>query len=164
MTDIHFIVFPLLKTERLKLRKLLIDDIPSLVKYANNKKISDQIINIPHSYGEPDATYRIAYVNQGFLNKSRFVFAIADILSNDFIGEISLNLQSNSAQSEIGYWIAEPFWNKGFATEAIKEVIKFGFEKLKLTSILLKLSWSIWYLRSSRCAASNSRRPVYNEE
>ena len=38
-------VFPELITGRLKLRKISIEDIPSLVKYANNKKIADKILN-----------------------------------------------------------------------------------------------------------------------
>ena len=43
-------VFPELHTPRLKLRKIQIEDIDALVKYANNKKISDHVVNIPYPY------------------------------------------------------------------------------------------------------------------
>ncbi len=62
--------FPELNTKRLKLRKIQVEDIPSLVKYANNKKISDHILNIPYPYQEPDAVFRISYIVQGFKNKA----------------------------------------------------------------------------------------------
>lgn len=43
-------MFPELITDRLRLRKIQISDVASLLKYANNKNISDQIFNIPFPY------------------------------------------------------------------------------------------------------------------
>jgi len=40
--------------------------------------------------------------------------------------------------AEIGYWVAPEFWNKGYCTEALKEVIRFGFEELKLHKIVAR--------------------------
>lgn len=68
--------FPILFTSRLCLRKIEVEDISSLVKYANNRKISDYIINIPYPYQEPDAAFRISYVVQGFKKKARFVLLL----------------------------------------------------------------------------------------
>lgn len=120
--------FPQLYTPRLLLRKLRVDDVPSLVKYANNRKISDNIINIPYPYEEPNAVFRISYVHQGFKNKTRYVFAIILKDIEELIGEISLHLGNDGKMAELGYWVAEPFWNKGIATEAISAVLKFGFQ------------------------------------
>lgn len=127
--------FPELYTPRLKLRKIGPDDIPLLVLYANNKKISDYVLNIPHPYTEPDAVFRISYVVQGFRNKSRYVFAIELKERNEFIGEIGLHLDNDGKLAQLGYWIGEPFWNKGFATEAVRAVLKFGYEKIGLEKI-----------------------------
>ena len=127
--------FPELNTARLKLRQLQIEDIECLVKYANNKKIADHIINIPHPYQEPDAVFRISYVVQGFKNKTRFVFAVILKETGELIGEISLHLLPNKTSAELGYWVGEPFWNRGIATEAIKAVLSFGFEKLALQAV-----------------------------
>jgi len=124
--------FPEINTKRLKLRKIQIEDIPSLVKYANNKKISDHVLNIPYPYQEPDAVFRISYVVQGFKNKARYVFAITLKESSEFIGEVSLHLDKDKPIAQLGYWLGEPFWNKGIGTEAVEAVVKFGFEKLKL--------------------------------
>lgn len=124
--------FPELRTDRLKLRRIQVEDIPYLLKYASNKKISDYILNSPYPYQEPDAVFRISYVLQGFKNKLRYVFAIT--LNNEFIGEISLHLD-NSKVAQLGYWVAEPFWNKGIATETTAAILKFGFEELQLDKI-----------------------------
>jgi RimJ/RimL family protein N-acetyltransferase len=128
-------IFPELNTNRLKLRRIQAEDIPSLVKYANNKKIADNVLNIPHPYQEPDAVFRISYVVQGFKNKARYVFAVILKEREELIGEASLHLDNTNNIAELGYWVGEPFWNKGIATEAVKAVLKFGFEKLGLTII-----------------------------
>jgi len=128
-------VFPELNTERLKLRKISIDDIPSLIKYANNKKIADNILNIPYPYQEPDAVFRISYVHQGFKNKSRYVFAIIFKESDELIGEISLHVDSSGNKAQLAYWIGEPFWGKGIGTEATEATLKFGLQKLDLDMV-----------------------------
>jgi RimJ/RimL family protein N-acetyltransferase len=128
-------VFPELYTKRLRLRKISIEDIPSLVKYANNKRIADKVLNIPYPYQEPDAVFRISYVHQGFKNKTRYVFAIIYTESKELIGEISLHLDNFRNIAQLAYWVGEPFWNKGIATEASGAMLTFGFEKLHLEMI-----------------------------
>ena len=128
-------VFPELNTIKLKLRKISIVDIPSLLKYGNNKKIADNVLNIPHPYGEPDAVFRISYVYQGFKNKTRYVFAVIFKETEELIGEISLHLDNSGNIAQLAYWMGEPFWNKGLATEATEAIIKFGFENLNLDTI-----------------------------
>lgn len=131
--------FPELNTNRLTLRKISIEDIPSLVKYGNNKKIAHNILNIPYPYQEPDAVFRISYVFQGFKNKTRYVFAVILKQSEEMIGEISLHLD-NSKVAQLAYWIGEPFWNKGIATEAVEAILKFGLQRLNLDMIYAECS------------------------
>ena len=129
------LVFPQLHTPRLTLRKLTVDDIPSLVKYADNRNISDYILNIPYPYREPDAVFRLSYIHQGFTAKSRFIFAIILKNNNECIGEISIHLDDKTSGGQIAYWIGESHWNNGYATEAIRSVLNFGFERLHLDII-----------------------------
>jgi len=120
-------VFPELITKRLKLRRAQLGDVPSLLKYAHNKKISDQVINIPFPYQEEDAISRLNFIIQGFKNKERYVFAITFKDKNELIGEIGLHLDNHNNNAQFGYWIAEPFWGKGIATEANAALLKFTF-------------------------------------
>ncbi|MEO1515384.1 MAG: GNAT family N-acetyltransferase [Bacteroidota bacterium] len=126
--------FPQLYTPRLLLRKLEVEDVPSLVKEANNPKIADRILNIPHPYREPDAVFRIGYVFRGFKEKSRYVFAIIHQATDSLIGEISLHLTSQT-QAQLGYWIGETHWKQGYASESVQTILPFGFEQLSLDLI-----------------------------
>lgn len=128
-------VFPTLQTSRLLLRKINVDDIPFLVKYANNRKVTEWVLNIPYPYEEPDAVFRISYVVQGFKAKSRYVFAIVLKDLDEFIGEVSLHLDNQGGWAQLGYWIGEPFWNRGIVTEAVGAILQFGFDRIKLDKI-----------------------------
>ena|SRR6218665_2639136 len=127
--------FPQLTTERLKLRRMQLSDLPSLLKYVNNPKISDQIFNIPYPYGEEDAVFRMNFVLQGFKNRERYVFAITCKDQDELIGEIGLHLDKGNNHAQFGYWLGEPFWSKGLATEALAAILKFGFTQLNLNKI-----------------------------
>ena len=127
--------FPRLITERLKLRRIELSDLTSLLKYANNKKISDQVLNIPFPYQEEDAIFRMNFIIQGFKNKERYVFAITVKDKDELVGEIGLHLEKNNDSAQFGYWVAEPFWGKGIATESTAAILKFGFEELNLNKI-----------------------------
>lgn len=126
--------FPVLYTEQLELRQINAGDITSLVNLANNKHIADQIINIPHPYEEHHAVHRLRYVFSGFKEKTHYAFAIILRDADQLVGEISLHLKPN-AEAELGYWIGEPYWNRGLATEAIAAITSFGFNKLGLLRI-----------------------------
>jgi ribosomal-protein-alanine N-acetyltransferase len=135
MTD-----FPELTTERLKLRKIKLSDADSLLKYMNNKKISENILNIPYPYTEESVIARMNFIVQGFKNKERYVFSITfkdpeSSSGDELIGQIGLHLVEGHDRAEIGYWVAEPFWGKGIATESCAAILKFGFETLKLNKI-----------------------------
>ena len=122
---------PTLYTKRLRLRQMRHEDIPFLVKYANNKKIADQIVNIPFPYREFDAAMRLPTILRGFKQKTHFAFAVTLKETDHLIGEISL-LQMDKTQkhAQLAYWIGEPYWNQGIITEAIPAILKFGFEML----------------------------------
>ncbi|MFI0430921.1 GNAT family N-acetyltransferase [Mariniflexile sp. HMF6888] len=127
--------FPEIKTSRLILAKVSFNDIPKIVEYASNKKIADTTLNIPHPYEEKDAVFWINAANQGFEDKSQFTFGIKIKISGEFIGGIGLKINKKFNRAELGYWIGQPFWNMGYATEAMEAILKFGFLELNLNKI-----------------------------
>jgi len=126
---------PQIETERLILTELKAADIKDIVRYASNKKISDYTVNLPHPYFEKDAIYWINLANQGLKSGTHYIFAIRLKKDNQFVGGIGLTVEKRFNRAEIGYWIAEPFWRKGFATEATTRIIEFGFDKLELNKL-----------------------------
>lgn len=127
--------FPIIKTQRLILSDLQAADIPQIVKHASNKNVAVHTLNLPHPYSEKDAIYWINMANQGFKNQTNFIFAIRLKETGELIGGIGLALEKKFFRADIGYWIGEQFWNKGFATEATRAAIEFGFAELELNKL-----------------------------
>lgn len=127
--------FPVLTTKRLRLRKLDPKDISSLIKYANNEIVAENILNIKLPYEMEDALFWMNFSLQGFKNNERYVFAITLKEEDEFIGAIGLHLEGEHEKAQLAYWIGNPFWGKGLMSEAVESVIKFGFTELHLHKI-----------------------------
>ncbi|HLR25379.1 MAG TPA: GNAT family N-acetyltransferase [Fodinibius sp.] len=127
--------FPTLKTERLRLRGLQVSDIPDIVSLADNRKVADMTLSIPHPYQPKDAVAWINAAIEGFKDGSHFIFAICPLPGNDFIGGIGLEINKGFDRAELGFWIGEPYWNNGYRTEATAAILHFGFNELALNKI-----------------------------
>ncbi len=128
--------FPRLVTKRLILDQIKPADISDIVSYAGNIKIVENTRTMPHPYREEDAISWMNMANQGFKNKDNYMFAMRFRDTHAFIGGIGLTLDIQNNRAELGYWLAEGFWNLGFTTEAVQAILQFGFEELNLNKIL----------------------------
>ncbi len=129
------IFLPLLKTERLTLRAFTLDDAKDVQRLAGDKLIADTTLLIPHPYPDGAAELWIETHNELFLRGTDYIFAITDKTTDELIGAIGLTVNSSFRIGELGYWIGVPFWNKGYCTEAVRRLVKFGFEDLELNKI-----------------------------
>ena len=132
----RFLIFPRLNGDQIILRQLHVDDLPHLIRQANNKAVSDNIVNIPHPFDEPQAVFRLRHVNQGFKTDSHYVFAIIQFDTDKLIGEIALTFTKDKKAAELGYWLGEDHWNHGYMTEAVKLIVDFGFERMKVHKVI----------------------------
>ncbi|MBN2246470.1 MAG: GNAT family N-acetyltransferase [Candidatus Aminicenantes bacterium] len=108
-------------------------DASTLAKYANNRKIWLNLRDVfPHPYTLSDAKEFIKRVKA---QNPRTVFAIAS--QSEAIGSIGLVLGEDVHRftAEMGYWLAEPFWNLGIMTDAIKIFSDYALEKFNLIRI-----------------------------
>lgn len=126
---------PLLQTERLILNQPLDTDIPVLVEIMKNPIYHKNTTNIPFPYTEASATFWVELAAQGLLNKNAYIFAIRLKNTPKIIGGIGLGIDKINNRAELGYWLDETYWNKGFITEAAKEILTFGFDQLNLKRI-----------------------------
>jgi len=115
-----------LEAPRLHLRRLTDDDIEALVKGANNVNVSRYTALIPYPYITADAR---DFLNGVLLDRnanSRHVFGIETRIGGDLIGCIEINMGTGS--DTFGYWLAEPHWGQGYASEAILAMQRFAFQ------------------------------------
>ena len=122
----------ILKTERLILRPFRLSDSKKVQALAGNKLIADVTANIPHPYPEAFAKEWIQSHPEQWKNKQLASYAIT--FKEELIGAISL-MYLNTKEAELGYWIGVDYWNKGYCTEACREIIDFGFNDLQLLQI-----------------------------
>ena len=109
------------------------NDAPSIVKYANNINIWRNLRDeFPYPYTLSDAEEFIAAVSA---QEPQAVFAIAT--TKEAIGGIGLSIghDIHRYRAELGYWLAEPFWNKAIMTEVVVLMADYAFEHLNLNRI-----------------------------
>ncbi|MEM9931581.1 MAG: GNAT family N-acetyltransferase, partial [Bacteroidota bacterium] len=123
-----------LRTDRLLLSHLTEADIPRIIQLANNPKISEVTLNIPHPYSEDSARFWLQMGVDGRKEGNRELFAIRN-QEGLFLGGVGLDYDRRHRKGTLGYWIGEPYWGQGFMTEAVKAIIAFGFEELGLCRI-----------------------------
>lgn len=128
--------FPTLSTERLVLSQPIVSDLDDVVFQMNSTpEISENTLSLPFPYQEENAHFWFKMAEDGFANKDAFIFGIREKDSLKLIGAIGLHIDLGNNKSEVGYWLGKSFWNKGYVSEALQEVIKFGFVELKLNKI-----------------------------
>ncbi|MBT8209515.1 MAG: GNAT family N-acetyltransferase [Eudoraea sp.] len=118
----------------ISLRPLTPADTEILARLANNKKIWDGVRDhFPFPYTLDDA---LDFIDRKAEEVPAYTFAIINQEDN-LCGVISLVPQEDvyRRSAEIGYWIGEPFWRKGLATQAISLMTRYGFEELQLERI-----------------------------
>ena len=113
-----------LKTARLILRVPDEADVPALAELANNRAIAEMVARMPHPYGEAEA--RAFVTMAGRMRPGGAVYAMTLAGTGEFVGCAGLN--STERGLELGYWVGEPYWNRGFATEAAHALVDLAFE------------------------------------
>ena len=117
----------------IKLRPLESADCIAISSLLNNKKISDNLRDrVPYPYRRSDAENFIEMIR-----KQEPVSTFAIEYGYELCGVIGLQVQDDVYRkgAEIGYWIGEPYWNKGIMSTAVDLICKYGFEQLDIVRI-----------------------------
>ena len=132
---IQLLEIPTLNTERLILRRLSLSDQNDIFEYASIPEVSTYLPWKPHTKIENTFDF-LKLVEQEFEDLKFIVFGIELKKEKKLIGTIALrNWDKPDHCIDIGYAISKKYWNKGLTTEAVKAIIKFGFEKLNANRI-----------------------------
>jgi len=117
----------------IKLRPLRSSEAGRMAELANNEKIARNLRDgFPHPYTLADAENFLSK----FTNQDPVTYFGIDF-NEEYVGNISLvpcqDIYRMSA--EIGYFIGEPFWNKGIVTTAVNLITEYGFQQLGIIRI-----------------------------
>lgn len=124
----------------MKLRSFHTSDLDALVRLANNPNIAKTLTDrFPHPYTEQDGLRFLEFAINSKQDDKHLLHAIE--VDGQFAGGIGLHPESDifRLNTEIAYWVGEPYWNKGITTQAIKEVVKYGFTEFDFTRIFARL-------------------------
>ena len=124
-----------IRTKRLLLRPLKLSDAPDIRRLAGDRDVASTTRNIEHPYEDGMAENWIKSCQEKIDAGDLVNFAVAHQADGSFLGVIGLHLDEDKRSGELGYWIGKPFWNQGYATEAVEAVIKHSFNKLELDRV-----------------------------
>lgn len=125
----------MLKTQRLILRKWTQADAESLFEYAKNPEVGPIAGWPPHKSVEESKE-----IIKNVLNGAE-CYAICEKENNIAIGSVELKLNGHTDMTEcddeceLGYWLAQPFWGRGYMPEAAGELLSRAFEELGMTTV-----------------------------
>ncbi|OIQ27833.1 MAG: GNAT family N-acetyltransferase [Alphaproteobacteria bacterium MedPE-SWcel] len=112
-----------IESDRFDLRPLRLSDTGLIEHYAGDVRVAKMTAPIPHPY-PPGAAE--AYVTRGMsAEQGEFIWAMDGTKdeNSELMGVISLKSMDRN-QSEVGYWVAPPFWNTGLASMAVSLLVE----------------------------------------
>ena len=135
MLIINFDPFPNLETERLLLRRVDANDIKEIFALRSNPETMKYIPR-PLVKTDEEALAHIAMIDGKIDSNEGINWAITLKNNPKLIGIIGhYMIKPEHYRAEIGYMLLPEYHGKGIVSEAVKEVVKYGFEVMKLHSI-----------------------------
>lgn len=119
-----------------QLRKWRASDFKDVVKHANNYNVARFLTDqFPHPYTEEDGR---SYISMIADDDPPQVFAID--INGEAAGSIGLFPQTDihRKNAEIGYWLSEDYWGNGIMTDAIKQMVEYGFKTFDINRIFAR--------------------------
>ncbi len=116
---------PVLVTERLVLRPPHEEDVDAIAHLADNARVAAMLARMPHPYARENAVDFVTRARKGEMGDG--VYAVTQAETGVFMGCCGVHPHKHGEGLEIGYWLGEPFWGRGYATEAAHALIDLAF-------------------------------------
>ena len=122
-----------IELEKCTIRSFRADDDEAIARQANNRKIWRNLRDgFPHPYSIEDAR---RFLEMVAAQDPETFFCIA--VDDQAIGSMGYSLQADVQRftAEIGYWVAEEFWGRGIATQALEALTRYAIATHKLQRV-----------------------------
>jgi RimJ/RimL family protein N-acetyltransferase len=121
-------------TDRLVLTTPTLAHVPEMAVLANSRAIYEVLSRLPHPYDESHGRFFVENIARG---PEEFAWSI--LLQGSYIGTMGLHLLPDQLP-ELGYWLGQPYWGHGYATEAAQAVVaaarSAGYPALRSRALL----------------------------
>jgi ribosomal-protein-alanine N-acetyltransferase len=139
MLTVNFNPFPTIETERLLLRKILMSDVEELFLIRSRIETM-KYIGKPLAITISEVEELIQKMNDNLENNLGIAWGISFKNESKIIGSVGYHrIEKEHYRAEIGYQLLPDYWNKGIMNEAVKAIIDYAFNNMKLHSIEAKI-------------------------
>ena len=124
-------VFPVLYTNRLVLRQIIPDDQMHLYLGLSNQRVIKYYGVEYHRYH--DTAEQLRWYQELYVNKTGLWWALSTPDNSSLMGTCGIyNWQEQHRKAEIGFWLLPEYWQKGLMAEALRAIITYVSEELKV--------------------------------
>ena len=123
-------------TPRLLLREFVPEDFSAVMRYASDPEVTRHMLWGPNGEVETRGFLNHAIHCQGEARRTAYELAVILKDTNELIGGCGIGIvHADHREGEIGYCFDKAYWGNGYATEAARALLSYGFETLKLHRI-----------------------------
>jgi ribosomal-protein-alanine N-acetyltransferase len=135
MLELKYDQYPVLETQRLKLRALTMDDVPVLFEMRTNP-LMNRYTDRAKLQTMEEAVDKMKLILDNVEKRDSLAWAIELKESKKQIGDISFwRFEKEHYRAEIGYSLLPEYWDKGYMREAARCAIDYGFSICNIHSI-----------------------------
>lgn len=135
MLNPNFYPFPELETERLLLRQVQDQDADDLFILRSDQTLM-RFIDRPLASSIADAQQLVQKIHDSLIQNDGITWTITLKPDPGLIGTIGFwRIEKENYRAEVGYMLAVKWQDKGIMSEAMKEVLKYGFKEMNLHSV-----------------------------
>ncbi|MBL7936429.1 MAG: GNAT family N-acetyltransferase [Bacteroidia bacterium] len=135
MLEVNFDPFPIIETERLILRRAVLDDAQDYFELRSNVEAM-KYISKPIQTSVEETKTLIYKINEMINCNDGIGWAVCFKENPKMIGTVSFHrIDKQNYRAETGYMLHPDYWQRGIISEAVKAIIDYGFGKMQLHSI-----------------------------
>jgi 8-oxo-dGTP diphosphatase len=131
-----------LTTERLTLRPLRHADAEGLHRLVNNFEVARNLAVVPFPYPRELADEWIESTAHDQVAGNAYTLAITGLegVEEHLLGVVGLRIDADGRAGRLGYWVGEPYWGHGVATEAAGRVARWSLANLPLDKLIAEVA------------------------
>ncbi|MDM1406259.1 GNAT family N-acetyltransferase [Myroides sp. DF42-4-2] len=135
MLTLDLPTFPVLETDRLRLRQTTLDDVQPIFSMRSSAIVM-QYIPVPLATDVKEAEDYIHSLDERMKNKECLNWSITLKETGEMIGTMGFyRMQLQHYRTEVGYMLLPAFYGKGYASEALQRLVDFGLNNLGFHSL-----------------------------